>query len=158
MYVMWAVHSNLSLWSNISTIFCSTHTKAALWNTSLRLLSAKEKRAYSPVTPPVSSCASDRCWCSDAMEIFPRFQPSEEQKVCRVPYSLNLFRTKTPSKHSYAVPRDGKVSLDSKSLGGIHFHSNTRLGKQLLPFLLRHCSHLCLQLAYCRRGKEKRQP
>ena len=57
MYVMWAVNSNLSLWSNIFTPDIPP-TQRQPCGTPLRLLSAKERRAYSPVTPPVPVTAA----------------------------------------------------------------------------------------------------
>lgn len=66
----------LSLCSSVSNIFCSrfsTHTQGAFFRMSPLFLSPKEKTAYSPVTPPVSSCARDRCSCSGAVEMFHDF-------------------------------------------------------------------------------------
>jgi len=105
----WTVHSNLSLWSSISTIFCSkssTHTNAALQNTSPHLLSGNEKRVYSPATPPVSSCANARCLCSHTIQMFQDFSHLKTKGLlgarvhnvimCSyrgVSYNLKLFTT-----------------------------------------------------------------
>ena len=119
---MWTVHSNLSLWSSISTISCFQvlHPHKGSSEEQRFLLASQQEMKKGHITPPVSSCANARCLCSDAIQMFQdlnhlKTKGLQEARVhddiivINSKYVggilfLNLFRTSTPSKYLQAVP------------------------------------------------------